>query len=132
QGRIREAFGVEPTVVDLFQYPTVAKLTAYLASRLSAMDGQQAPASVAPAADPTAMAEQLATLWCDVLKMDTEELTHDANVFDLGAHSLLLPNMQGRIREAFGVEPTVVDLFQYPTVAKLTAYLASRLTSTGS
>ncbi|RKG58350.1 SDR family NAD(P)-dependent oxidoreductase [Corallococcus sp. AB011P] len=132
QERIREAFGVEPTVVDLFQYPTVAKLTAYLASRLSAMAEQQAQASVAPATDPTAMAEQLATLWCDVLKVDTEELTHDANVFDLGAHSLLLPNMQGRIREAFGVEPTVVDLFQYPTVAKLTAYLASRLTSTES
>ncbi|WP_218920827.1 SDR family NAD(P)-dependent oxidoreductase [Melittangium boletus] len=137
QGRILDAFGIEPTMVDLFQYPTVTKLTAFLASQLpvaatTAKAAEPAPPAARAALDQTAIADQLAALWCDVLKLDEDELAHDANVFDLGAHSLLLPNMQGRILDAFGIEPTMVDLFQYPTVTKLTAHLASRLTATES
>ncbi len=47
---------------------------------------------------------------------------HD-NFFDLGGHSLLLVQAQGRLREALGRDIPVVDLFRFPTVSLLARHL---------
>jgi hypothetical protein len=44
-------------------------------------------------------------------------------VFDLGANSLLMVQANGRLRTALGRELSLVDMFQYPTVKSLAAFL---------
>jgi acyl carrier protein len=48
--------------------------------------------------------------------------THD-NFFDLGANSLVMVQMNGRLRAALERELSLVDLFHYPTVSALAAHL---------
>ncbi|HTE21163.1 MAG TPA: phosphopantetheine-binding protein, partial [Armatimonadota bacterium] len=43
--------------------------------------------------------------------------------FDLGGHSLLLPQVQRRVSEAFRTRLPIVELFRHPTVAALAEHL---------
>jgi len=69
-------------------------------------------------AAPTNDTEQkLAAIWCDVLGLERVGI-HD-NFFDLGGHSLLLPQVLHRVREAFHVAVPLRRLFEDPTIAGL-------------
>jgi amino acid adenylation domain-containing protein len=59
----------------------------------------------------------LAAIWGELLKL--ERVGVDDDVFDLGAHSLLAMKALTRIREAFGVNLVLRNLFEQPTVAQL-------------
>jgi amino acid adenylation domain-containing protein len=59
----------------------------------------------------------LAAIWGELLKLDRVGV--DDDVFDLGAHSLLAMQALTRIREAFGVNLALRNLFEQPTVAQL-------------
>jgi amino acid adenylation domain-containing protein len=48
--------------------------------------------------------------------------THD-NFFELGGHSLLMFELRTALVETLGREVSIVELFQYPTVASLTEHL---------
>jgi len=73
---------------------------------------------------PRSEVEQLvAAIWSEVLRVD-EVGVHD-NFFDLGGHSLLLGRVQTRLREAFGQQLTMVEMFRYPTVSTLAGRLRS-------
>jgi amino acid adenylation domain-containing protein len=65
---------------------------------------------------------KVATIWCTVLQLESVGL-HD-NFFDLGGHSLLVIRVHAELRRGFGVELTVVDLFQRTTVAAQAALLS--------
>lgn len=52
---------------------------------------------------------QLAGIWSDLL--ETPLITADSNFFDLGGHSLLAVLLLLRIREAFGVELSIDDVY---------------------
>ena len=58
------------------------------------------------------MEEKLAQIWAEALGVDRVG-RHD-NFFDLGGHSLLVVRMVTRLRQTFGVEVTIRDLFTYP------------------
>ena len=47
---------------------------------------------------------------------------HD-NFFELGGHSLLIIQVHSKINNAFNSNIDIVNLFQYPTIAKLAEYL---------
>jgi amino acid adenylation domain-containing protein len=59
----------------------------------------------------------LAAIWSELLKVDP--VGADDDVFDLGAHSLLAMKALTRIREAFGVNLVLRNLFEQPTVGRL-------------
>ena len=61
--------------------------------------------------------EMLVNIWSDVLAV--EQLGVRDNFFDLGGHSLLATQVMSRLREAFGVEIALRELFEQPTVREL-------------
>jgi amino acid adenylation domain-containing protein len=72
---------------------------------------------VAPRTD----AEQkIAGIWRQVLGV--EMVGADDNFFDLGGHSLLVVRAHAKLREAFGHDISLVDVFKYPTVRSLAQY----------
>ena len=58
---------------------------------------------------------RVAELWRVILRVDTVHL--HSSFFELGGHSLLLAQLMARIADAFGVEVTLRDLFDDPTLA---------------
>ena len=66
--------------------------------------------------------ERLGALFAELL--GKEQVSADANFFDLGGHSLLGTVLLSRVRDAFGVELPVASLFAAPTVQALAAALA--------
>jgi len=77
----------------------------------------------------------LAAVWRSVLGV--ERVGVDDNFFDLGGHSLLLAEVHHKLRESLpddlGSRLTMVELFQYPTIAALARHLrpeiAARISS---
>jgi amino acid adenylation domain-containing protein len=64
----------------------------------------------------------VARIWQDILAISDVGL--QTNFFDHGGHSLLLLRVQDRIKDDLGIEVSVTDLFNHPTVETL----AGRLT----
>jgi acyl carrier protein len=66
---------------------------------------------------------QLAKIWADQLQLDDVE--PDQDVFTLGADSITVPQALLRLRVRFGVDLTLKDIFEAPTVAALAARFKS-------
>jgi amino acid adenylation domain-containing protein len=64
----------------------------------------------------------IAEIWREIL--DLPEVGVRTNFFDHGGHSLLLLQVQDRIRERLGIEPAITDLFKYSTVESLALHLS--------
>jgi amino acid adenylation domain-containing protein len=89
---------------------------------LPAPEGTRESAVATAYVDPRSELERtIAAVWRDVLKL--ERVGADDNFFDLGGHSLLAAQVHARLGEILGRELALVDLFRYPTVASLAAFL---------
>ncbi|MEH2261607.1 amino acid adenylation domain-containing protein [Nostoc sp.] len=49
------------------------------------------------------------------------------NFFELGGHSLLLVKVNQQLQEEFGLELSIVDMFNYPTIHSLSQYLITKI-----
>jgi len=63
----------------------------------------------------------IAGIWQDLL--DVANVGINDSFFDLGGHSLLVVKMLRRLKKSFTEDLTIVDLFQYPTIATLAEFL---------
>src|SRR5215831_7976790 len=77
----------------------------------------------------TALEEQLAEIWADVLEV--ARVGRRSNFFDLGGHSLLAIAMESRCRNVFGVDVPVRVIFESPTIAELSEVIERELKSQG-
>ncbi|MET0646493.1 MAG: amino acid adenylation domain-containing protein [Pyrinomonadaceae bacterium] len=67
--------------------------------------------------------ELMCGIWEEVLGVGRVGM--EENFFELGGHSLLATRIVSRVREAFGVELPVREIFQTPTVAELSRRIES-------
>ncbi|HZY17563.1 MAG TPA: MupA/Atu3671 family FMN-dependent luciferase-like monooxygenase [Ramlibacter sp.] len=74
------------------------------------------------------METTIAGIWQEVLGLPSVGTTE--NFFDLGGHSLLVVQVQRRLREATGQEVAITDMFRLPTIRALAAHLSGGAAST--
>ena len=68
----------------------------------------------------------LRTLWAEALDVDKDSLEDDWNFFDLGGHSLSGLSLTLGMERAFGIELIGTEIYEYPTVGELAAFLEHR------
>jgi amino acid adenylation domain-containing protein len=88
------------------------------------IDSQALPAPQVTAGDryvaPRDEVEQeLAGIWAELLDVDRDSLSIDANFFEIGGHSLIATTVVSHIRRKLAVEIALVDFFQKPTIRHL-------------
>ncbi len=79
-------------------------------------------AGVRREAPQSAIERTIAQIWRELLNI--EEIGVHDNFFDLGGHSLLMPRMQGLLRERLDREVGLVELFGLSTIRVLADHLA--------
>ncbi|MDQ6763418.1 MAG: amino acid adenylation domain-containing protein, partial [Bacteroidota bacterium] len=85
--------------------------------------------SSGPSAEPgNELEEKLTKVWLDVLKIDSIGTNDD--FFDMGGHSLLAIRLMSVLRKELGLEINIGDIFEYPTIATLAAYLNNQSAET--
>jgi amino acid adenylation domain-containing protein len=63
----------------------------------------------------------IATVWQELLHL--EKVGINDNFFDLGGHSLLIVQVNSKLREIFNRNLSIVELFQNPTISALAQYI---------
>ena len=71
----------------------------------------------------------LRELWGGALNVDGDSLEDDWDFFDLGGHSLAGLEITLGIERMFGVELSGTEVYEYPNIGELAAYLQHRGTS---
>jgi hypothetical protein len=82
---------------------------------------QSAPVLRVAAGPQSELEKTIASIWGEVLGLPRVGVSD--NFFDLGGHSLLVVQVQRRLREACGREVSITDMFRLPTVRALAAHL---------
>jgi amino acid adenylation domain-containing protein/FkbM family methyltransferase len=72
----------------------------------------------------TPVEKVLVDIWSDVLNV---KVGVEDDFFELGGHSLLATQVMSRIREAFGIEAALRNLFEKPTIAELAFWIEEAL-----
>lgn len=76
------------------------------------------------------MEQTIAEIFRAALRLDA--IGRDDNFFDAGGTSLMLVQVNAQLIEKFGRDIPITDLFQYPTVASLAAYLGAGTAEVGA
>jgi len=63
--------------------------------------------------------ERLAAIWCDVLDLEKDSISVDANFFESGGHSLKANDLISKIHKEMGAKLPVAEVFKKPTVEEL-------------
>ena len=115
---LMEAFPLTPNgKIDRHAFPAVS-FEGTPSAPLSTPGAAPAPAPEAEAGRPFTETEaRLASIWAELLKV--EHVGVEDDFFDLGGQSLVAIKAVSRIRDAFGVDLPLRNLFEHPTVAGL-------------
>lgn len=89
---------------------------------LAELDGTHAPRKASYVAPQTEFERTIAAIWQSALRIEKVGI-HD-NFFDLGGQSLLMTQVQGKLRAALNRDISMVDMFKYPTISSLAKYLS--------
>ncbi|MBD2200522.1 hypothetical protein H6G08_34690 [Calothrix anomala FACHB-343] len=67
----------------------------------------------------------IAAVWQEVLHL--EKVGINDNFFDIGGHSLLMAQVNNKLRAILQRDISVVTMFQYPTIRSLAQYLSQKV-----
>lgn len=76
----------------------------------------------------TEIQKTVAGIWTELLKI--EKVGINDNFFDLGGNSILLVQAHSKVEQLWPGRVATVDLFTYPTIAKLTDFIEQKVTQT--
>ncbi|GAB6040379.1 amino acid adenylation domain-containing protein [Endothiovibrio diazotrophicus] len=88
-----------------------------------AASATRAPTPATPTLAADGIQRRIAEIWSAALGVASPDI--DTNVFDLGAHSLMLAQVQGALEQALGRPIELVELFRHPTIRTLAEHLES-------
>lgn len=112
------AFMVPAAFVILSVFPTNVNGKVDVASLPHPEAGPQRPVSNPPQGD---LETKVAEIWCETLNLKAAD--RDENFFDLGGHSLLILQLQARLRQRLGESVSVADLLLNTTIESLAEHL---------
>jgi amino acid adenylation domain-containing protein len=95
--------------------------------RLPDPEGQRPSLESAYVEPETEAQRKIAAIWRGVLQI--ERVGINDNFFDLGGHSLLMVQLNSRLRAAFDCDISLVEMFKYSTVGSLAEYLSRKETA---
>lgn len=113
----------------LFEYTTIAALSRYVAGKLPS------PMKRAPEQTPRQKggpSSVLLRLLSETLHVDGAEIDEDTDLKEYGLDSVALTELSEKITEALGIEFNPSLLFEYNTVASLSAYVAKKSSNVAS
>ncbi|MGM0562639.1 MAG: condensation domain-containing protein [Pseudomonadota bacterium] len=67
------------------------------------------------------LAEKIKKIWVDLI--ETDDIPADTDLFEIGAHSLLVPRAQYRLSELIGRKILAVEVFEHRTINALARHL---------
>ena len=70
--------------------------------------------------------KKLAAIWSELLSLDKEKISMDANFFQLGGHSLKATVMSARVHKEFHVKLPISEIFKTPNIKDLSGYIQDR------
>ena len=114
----------EVVLLDVLPRSSLGKV---LYAELPEATASQSLAPVSPIQPRSETERAVGAVWCDVLKLSSVA-AHDS-FMDCGGTSVLLVELQSRLKERFGREFALADFFRYPTVAMLAEALDEPATS---
>ena len=76
-------------------------------------------AQAAYSAPQTTTEQQLTDIWGELLNIDANNISRDAEFFQLGGHSLLVVRLQTELRSRFEVSLTIREVFDTPKLSEL-------------
>lgn len=74
------------------------------------------------------IANAVHSIWCRELRRD--DVAYDDDFFALGGESVIMARIQRALIQELGIEVPVDQLFRNPTVASISAYIASQPAAT--
>ncbi|MEA9588538.1 SDR family NAD(P)-dependent oxidoreductase [Xanthomonas sp. WHRI 10064A] len=133
---ICRALSVELSPAHVYEYPSVARLLAYLLDITSGGLVQhpvpadaRAESPVLPVPTPAPAERTIADIVMQTLaaelQLDAQDIDAQASFVDLGLDSVTAVTWARKLHEQLSVELSPTQLYQYPNVATLSAYLGS-------
>ncbi|TYS08610.1 amino acid adenylation domain-containing protein [Bacillus subtilis] len=76
--------------------------------------------------------KKLVSIFAGILNIPESEISMEDNFFDIGGNSFHIVELSNKLKEQFGQELSVVQLFQYTSVSAIAAQLSRQTESEGS
>lgn len=73
----------------------------------------------------TTAKKKLKQIWKTILNI--QEVSNGTNFFDAGGTSRLLMELQNKINEEFGFQPSLVELMTYSNINSFADFISSRI-----
>jgi amino acid adenylation domain-containing protein/non-ribosomal peptide synthase protein (TIGR01720 family) len=70
--------------------------------------------------------QKLVQVWSEVLGLPQEQISTDANFFELGGNSLRIMSLTSRIRKAFDMNIAVADVFRLSNVQEIASFIRGK------